>query len=120
MKCPGCGGESEGSAVFCEMCGAKLEAGREGTGQARGPRLLQAVPGPTRGAQGAMGIVYLARDDRIGRNVAIKALKIDPNLPEGDRAQVAERFEREARAVGMLSHHNIVTVHLRRDPAPSR
>lgn len=146
MRCPECGEETAGYAVFCEMCGASLEAAGEGAGEGRAgdtvlvgeaspgagaspggqepssPTIL--VSGKTAGAgsfgryrvlrevgRGAMGVVFLARDDRIGRNVAIKALRIDANLPEEDKAQVAERFEREARAAGMLSHPNIVTVH---------
>ena len=61
--------------------------------------------------RGAMGVVYLARDDKIGRNVAIKALDIDRRLPEDEKEEIRNRFEREARAAGMLSHQNIVTVY---------
>ncbi len=61
--------------------------------------------------RGAMGVVYLARDDRIGRDVAIKSLLLAPGLSEGARQHFSERFEREARAAGRLSHPNIVTVH---------
>jgi len=54
-----------------------------------------------------MGEVYRARDPRLGREVAIKV------LPEAVRADSdrLRRFEREARAVGGLTHPNIVTVH---------
>lgn len=61
--------------------------------------------------RGAMGVVYLARDDKINRNVAIKALHLSPGLSDSERKQVSARFEREAKAAGMLSHPNIVTVH---------
>jgi len=55
---------------------------------------------------GGMGEVYRARDERLGRDVAIKVL---PILFTGDRDRV-RRFEQEARAVGLLNHPNIVTV----------
>ena len=58
-----------------------------------------------------MGIVYLARDDAIGRNVAVKALFIDPAFSEEEKREVAERFFREARAAGKLSHPNVVIIH---------
>jgi serine/threonine-protein kinase len=61
--------------------------------------------------RGAMGIVYLARDDRIGRNVAIKTLQLDPNLAEDQKQEIRARFNREAQAAGGLSHPNLVTVY---------
>jgi len=57
--------------------------------------------------RGGMGVVYLADDTRLGRQVAIKALppalSRDPSL--------RERLRREARAAAMLSHPAIATVH---------
>lgn len=56
--------------------------------------------------RGAMGVVYAAEDDQLGRRVAIKlmlgAFDEDPDL--------RERFFREARITGQLAHRNIVTV----------
>jgi serine/threonine-protein kinase len=57
--------------------------------------------------QGGMGIVYLARDRRLERLVAIKTLP--PSLAAD--AVVRERFLRETRMAGSLSHPNIVPVH---------
>ncbi len=55
---------------------------------------------------GGMGDVYLARDPALDRAVAIKFLR------EGfDNQEMRERFEREARAAGRLSHPNIVTIY---------
>lgn len=56
---------------------------------------------------GGMGEVYAAQDPRLGRKVAIKLLP--PALSrDADRLR---RFEQEARAVGMLNHPNILTIH---------
>jgi len=60
---------------------------------------------------GAMGTVYLAVDPAIGRQVAVKALPL-LDTPAGTEQQaVAERFLREAEAVGRLDHPHIVSVH---------
>ncbi len=60
--------------------------------------------------QGAMGTVYLGRDPKINREVAIKTLNIrdvEPQLVE----EVKRRFYREAEAAGGLNHPNIVTIY---------
>jgi serine/threonine protein kinase len=57
--------------------------------------------------RGGMGVVYRARDLRLDRRVAIKTLP--PHLANDEI--VRERFLREARTAGGLSHHNIVPIH---------
>jgi len=56
---------------------------------------------------GGMGEVYLAKDTRLDRQVAIKVLP--PHLT--DNAEFKQRFEREARAISSLTHPSICTLH---------
>ena len=57
--------------------------------------------------EGGMGEVYLAEDSRLDRKVALKILP--QHLSE--RAELRERFEREARAVSSLNHPHICTLY---------
>jgi len=57
--------------------------------------------------RGGMGIVYLARDKRLERLVAIKTLP--PNLARD--VSIRERFLRETRTAGAMAHANIVPIH---------
>src|SRR5262245_47478380 len=61
--------------------------------------------------QGGMGSVFRAKDPVLDRTVAIKTLGGTFGLPSEHRAEFLERFQREARAAGRLSHPNIVGVH---------
>src|ERR1700737_1647209 len=55
---------------------------------------------------GCMGEVYKARDTRLNRIVAIKVLPAHLS----DRAELRERFEREARTIASLNHPHICTL----------
>ena len=60
--------------------------------------------------KGAMGVVYLGKDPKIGREVAIKTMALAAEF-EGDELQEAkDRFFREAESAGRLDHPNIVRI----------
>jgi CHASE2 domain-containing sensor protein len=61
--------------------------------------------------RGAMGMVYLGHDDKIGRTVAIKTMVLADEIEDEMRDEVKTRFFREAEAAGRLDHPNIVTVY---------
>ena len=61
--------------------------------------------------KGAMGVVYLGKDPKIGRVVAIKTMALAQEFEADELAEVKERFFREAETAGRLSHPNIVTIY---------
>jgi len=61
--------------------------------------------------RGAMGVVYKATDPVIGRPVAVKTIKLSEQGTGLTRAELIARFQTEARAAGLLTHHNIVVVY---------
>ncbi len=77
--------------------GAPFESGERLSGH----RVLSEV------GRGAMGAVWLAEDERLGRKVAIKIL--DARFHHHD--QVRTRFMQEARALARLSHPNVVHIY---------
>ncbi|APR82860.1 Serine/threonine kinase PKN8 [Minicystis rosea] len=58
--------------------------------------------------KGGMGVVYAAYDPELDRRIALKLLR--PDLGRA-RAEVRARLVREARAMALLSHPNVITVH---------
>lgn len=59
--------------------------------------------------QGAMGVVYKAKDPLIDRIVAIKTINL--GLAQDEKEEYEGRFYQEAKAAGRLSHPNIVTIY---------
>src|SRR5437773_2719656 len=72
---------------------------------------LDSMHGPYRIAgivgEGGMGVVYRAKDTRLGRDVAIKVLT---HVATEDQERLL-RFEQEARATGILNHPNLLTIY---------
>ena len=61
--------------------------------------------------KGAMGVVYLGRDPKINRVVAIKTMALSQEFDADELVEVKERFFREAETAGRLNHPNIVTMY---------
>ncbi len=60
--------------------------------------------------RGAMGVVYLGRDPKINRQVAIKTIIFDEGSDAAATNGIKERFFREAESAGTLNHPNIVRI----------
>jgi serine/threonine protein kinase len=79
------------------MIGARRLAGRY--------RLLHPL------GEGGMGTVWLAADDVLRRDVAIKEVRLSPDLDEARRKEICAEAVREANVAAGLNHPSIVTVH---------
>ncbi|MFA5139735.1 MAG: CHASE2 domain-containing protein [Elusimicrobiota bacterium] len=60
--------------------------------------------------RGAMGVVYLGRDPKINRQVAIKTLMLEEGATPAETKEIKERFFREAESAGTLNHPGIVRI----------
>ena len=92
-----------------------------GGGSSRGDRLILESGGikkPMLGryeikrelGKGAMGAVYLGKDPKISRTVAIKTMALSQEFEDDELIEVKQRFFREAETAGRLNHPNIVTI----------
>ncbi len=99
MQCPSCGTWYADTQAFCASCGDILT--KDNTPAKLGHYRLIAPIG-----QGGMGMVFHAFDEDLERDVALKVLH--QHLID-DHKQM-ERFRREARTHGQLTHANIVKV----------
>ncbi len=61
--------------------------------------------------RGAMGVVYKAHDPTIGRNVAVKTMRLAEAHTGLTHDELIARFGVETRAAGLLTHPNIVVVY---------
>jgi eukaryotic-like serine/threonine-protein kinase len=60
---------------------------------------------------GAMGTVWSGTDELLRRPVAVKEVRLPPDLPEDEAAELRERALREARAIAVVTHPNVVTLY---------
>lgn len=61
--------------------------------------------------RGAMATVYLGRDPKINRKVAIKTIALAEEFSEEDLENAKSQFIREAESAGRLNHPNIITIY---------
>ncbi|MFG2116409.1 serine/threonine-protein kinase [Streptomyces sp. NPDC048718] len=61
--------------------------------------------------EGGMGTVWRARDEVLGRDVAVKEVRAPDGLPDDERARLYARLEREARSAARITHPHVVTVY---------
>jgi len=97
LKVIGQDGKQDGKIVVSEDLGVKPTVGRY--------EILDEL------GQGAMGIVYKARDPKINRLLAIKTIRFADEFEEEKLADVKSRFLREAEIAGQLSHRSVVAIY---------
>jgi hypothetical protein len=61
--------------------------------------------------RGSMGIVWLAYDEVLHRQVAVKEVQLPVGMPDAEASDARERTLREARAIAALTHPNVVAVY---------
>ncbi|HUT34929.1 MAG TPA: serine/threonine-protein kinase [Planctomycetota bacterium] len=114
-KCPRCSerfacGPSADGVVTCPRCGARLRVPAAAGGGAKPDALLGETLGPYEIqdliGRGAMGAVYKAQHQSLGR---VCALKVLPRAFARDPSFV-ERFRREGRAAAAINHANVIQV----------
>ncbi|MCD6308475.1 MAG: protein kinase, partial [Candidatus Latescibacteria bacterium] len=124
MFCDKCGTENRDEAEFCTNCGNRL--GREGGTPVRPSSRVDAPAGSELDyierfkaavsgryevireiGRGGMAIVFLAKDTRLERKVALKLLPQEIAMDKN----FTERFMREAKISAKLAHPNIIQIH---------
>ena len=126
--CPTCGASVRAGTQFCVQCGADVRATQESADTVdiglpppmpRPDDLMELLRKATAGefeilselGRGGMATVFLADDLSLERKVAIKVMS--PSVFSG--GDTAERFKREARTVGGLSHPHVIPIYAVRE-----
>ena len=102
---PGRPWQSTGSGSQRFQSGSRRFAGEELPTGARFPLAAGFAAVERVLGRGGMGVVYLVRDDRLGRRAALKLTRGEPN------PRRALRFQREVRVTARLDHPNIPPVY---------
>ena len=103
IACPECGAGLDVSEfgvfedIVCPACQATIKV----PGRLGNFILLEEL------GRGAMGCVYLAQDEQLGRHVALKVMRRE----YGDDPKMLETLQREAQAMATLNHRNVVSVY---------
>jgi hypothetical protein len=111
MECQKCGAALPAEARFCSSCGARVATPNDAPGDPLREALEKAIGFQYRIdrllGRGGMGVVYLAHELALDRDVAIKVLPPE----QAGAPQLRERFRREARTAARLNHPNIVPLY---------
>ncbi len=99
MKCSSCGVDGPVENGLCKNCGAAVSHDEAETRLGH-YQLISKL------GEGGMGVVYRAKDEKLGREVAVKVLH--PHLLQHENLK--ERFRREARMHAKIIHPNVVTL----------
>jgi len=91
--------------------GSLVDANETLLGSGNAPEKLGRYVIERRIGRGAMGAVYLAKDPRINRAIALKVIPIEKEFEDEELREARLRFYREAESAGRLTHPNIITVY---------
>lgn len=105
-----CAGDSEVFAQVAQLLAAHAEAGRFLEAEPVRPQRIGRYMVTGELGRGSMGIVYKAVDPLIGRDVAVKVIRLQPLADGSEAAFLRDRLLREARSAGLLFHPGIVVI----------
>jgi hypothetical protein len=105
-----CGGDSEVFRQVMQLLAAHAQAGHFLEGERALPQRIGRYMVTGELGRGSMGIVYRAIDPLIGRDVAVKVIRLQPLADRRESAFLRERLFREARTAGSLFHPGIVVI----------
>jgi len=105
-----CAGNSEVFGKVAQLLAAHVEAGHFLEGEPARPQRIGRYVVTAELGRGSMGIVYKAIDPLIGREVAVKVIRLQLLADGKEAAFLREQLFREARSAGGLFHPGIVVI----------